>query len=135
MRYELYQDEYAAVPTMTDAQLMEYFLLRVFETEEVWGLKEGELWLTRKIDGQITQPVWPYKRYAADAAVDAWKNLSPAADSLEFFLYQRLGRLATQGVMMEIMPRNPGHGCLVDPQHLFSILEGMIDSGTYSMDG
>ena len=135
MRYEPYEDEYAAVPTMTDGELMEYFLYRIFETEEVWGLKDGTQWMTHEIDGQITQPLWPYKRYAEEAAVGEWQNFKPAADSLEFFVYQTLKKRAMQDVMLEIMPRKSGIGCLVSCQRLFSILEGMMDAGTYTMDG
>jgi len=54
MRYEPYQEEYAAVPDMTDAELMDYFLYRIFETEEVWGLKEnGFQWITEELNGQL----------------------------------------------------------------------------------
>ena len=69
MRYEPYEDEYAAVPTMSDEELLEYFLYRINETDEVWGLQDGVEWITRVIDGRETLPVWPYKRYAEVAAV------------------------------------------------------------------
>jgi len=135
MRYQPYEDEYAAVPTMTDTQLLEYFLYRTLETEEVWGLKDGPQWLTRELDGQVTQPIWPYKRYAEEAAVDDWQNLTPVADSLEFFVYQTLKKRGMQEVMLEIMPRKSGTGCLINAQRLFTILEGMMDAGAYTLDG
>lgn len=135
MRYEPYAEEYAAVPDMTDGQLLDYFLYRLFETEELWGIREGPQWFTREIDGHITQPIWPYKRYAEEATVDEWDYLMPVACSLEFFLYQALDKLVAQDVMLEIMPRKMAAGCLISPQRLFSILEGMIDSGEYTLDG
>ena len=134
MRFEPYKDEYAAVPNMTDTELMEYLLYRIFETEEVWGLKEGAQWITREIEGQIIQPIWAYKRYADEAAVGEWENLCPSAVSLEYFIEQVLHQLTMQDVTIEIMPRKSEPGCLISPQRLFDIMEGMMDSGEYTLD-
>ena len=136
MRYEPYDDEYAAVPTLTDAQLLEYFLSRIYETEEVWGLKEGgEYWMTYDSNGRETQPLFAYKRYAEEAAVGDWEVMIPVAESLEFFMERTLRRLDQLDVMLEVMPRKNGRGSLVTPRQLLSILEGMIDAGEYTMEG
>ncbi len=136
MRYEPYQQEYASVPAMSDAELFDYFLSRVFENEEIWGLKEGgAYWMSYELDGHEVQPLFAYKRYAEEACVGDWEVLIPVAESLEYFLERSLNRLIEQNITLEIMPRKSAHGCLVAPQKLRSILEGMIDSGTYSMDG
>jgi hypothetical protein len=134
MRYQPYEDEYAAVPGMTDEEILEYFLYRIFETDEVWGLKQGQRWLTREIDGQETLLVWPYKRYADEAAVADWQGLSPVADSLDYFIYQVLNKVASQGLMIEIMPRNFAAGCLIKPQRLFGFLDNMKDSRDFVLD-
>ena len=129
MRYEPYTDEYAAIPSMNDAELLEYFLFRITETDEVWGLKDGPHWITREIDGRETQPVWPFKGFAEKAATGEWQNLTATAESIEFFIYQILTKLASRNVVVEIMPRDGGAGCLISPNRLFSYLEDMRDSG------
>ncbi|MCQ8104730.1 DUF2750 domain-containing protein [Methylomonas sp. SURF-2] len=134
MRYEPYQDEYDAVPTMTDEELLEYFLYRILETDEVWGLKDGPQWMTRNIDGMQTLPVWPFKRFAAEAAIGEWQHLKPAADAMEFFIYRTLNNSARQGLTIEIMPRSTGKGCLISPQRLLTILEGTMHSGEYTLE-
>lgn len=134
MRYEPYEDEYAAVPTMTDEELLEYFLFRILETDEVWCLKEGPHWVTREIGGQETLPVWPFKRFATEAAVAEWQDLKPAADAIDSFIYQTLSKRAMQGAMIEIMPRKAGVGCLVSPQRLITILEGTMHSAEYTLE-
>lgn len=134
MRYTPYEDEYAAVPGMTDEELLEYFLYRVLETDEVWALKEGSQWIRRELDGRETFPVWPYKRYADEAAVGDWQSFKPVADTVEFFLYQTLNKLALQNVLVEIMPRTTGPGSLVSPQRLFNFLEEMKNSREFVLD-
>lgn len=128
MRYQPHKDEVAAVPTMTDEELLEYFLYRVFETDEIWGLKEDGQWQTRQWLDQETMPVWPYKRYADDAATGDWAQCKPCAESIESFTYQTLNRLAKLGNIVEIMPRTSNAGCLINPQHLFSMLENMMEA-------
>lgn len=134
MRYEPYDDEYAAVPTMTDEELLEYFLFRILETDEIWGLKDGPNWMTREIDGQETLPVWPFKRFASEAAVGDWQNFRPTTDSLEFFLDSTLYKQAANGVTIEIMPRTTAAGCLIHPKRLLTILENTMHSAEYTLD-
>lgn len=128
MRYEPHEDEYAAVPTMTNEELLEYFLYRIFETDEVWSLKEGPQAVTRRFEDQEIQPVWAYKRYADDMAIGEWAPLRAVADSADFFAYQTLSSLARRGVMIEIMPRKAAPGCLISPQRLFGMLENMMEA-------
>ena len=134
MRYEPYDDEYLAVQTMEDEELLEYFIFRILETNEIWGLKDGSRWMTREIDGRETLPVWPFKRFASEAAVDEWQNLQPSAYSLDFFIDRTLFQQAASNVMIEIMPRKSVPGCLVNPQRLLTILENTMHSAEYTLE-
>lgn len=136
MRYEPYDYEYAAIPDMTNAQLLEYFLTRTFETEEIWGLKEGgAFWMTYDRNGEETLPLFPYKLFADEAAVGDWEVMIPVAESLEFFMEKTLNRLIQENIVLEIMPRKDKQGIIVSPQQIYNILDNMIDHGTYTMEG
>ena len=134
MRYEPYEDEYKAVPTMTDDELFEYFLFSILETDEVWGLKAGASWMTRQVGEQETLPIWPFKRFALEAMAENSQDLTPSADSMEYFIYNTLSSYARQGVMIEIMPRSSGVGCLVHPQRFVTIVENTMHSAEYTLD-
>ena len=90
--------------------------------------------MTRQIDGQETLPVWPFKRFAVEAAAENWQGLKANADSLEFFIYNTLSNRAAQGVMIEIMPRNSAMGCLINPRRLMTILENTMHSAEYTLE-
>lgn len=128
MRYQPHADEYAAVPTMTDEELLEYFLYRIFESDEVWVLKDGARPITRHFANSETFPIWPYKRYAEDAAVGEWADLKAVADSVDYFAYQALDKVARQGLAVEIMPRQAAPGCLISAKRLFGMLENMMEA-------
>jgi len=133
MGYEPHQDESAQLPSMSDAELLEYFLYRVFETDEIWSIRTGGQPVSRALDDRKTLPVWPYKRYAEEAAVGDWEGLPAIADSVDYFTYQTLDKAARQGLSIEIMPRREQVGCLITPQRLFSMLENMMEARDYTV--
>ena len=135
MRYAPYPDEYASVADMGNARLLEYFLTRIFETEEVWVLDDGIEWLMQERDETLCLPVWSYKKYAAECATAEWPHCAPVGLSLEVFMQQVLELLAEEDGVLEVMPRPGATGCIIHPSQLMSILEGMIDAGEYRMDG
>lgn len=139
MRYAPYEQEVTAVAVMSEAQLLEYFLTRVFETEEVWGLDDGCEWIMMQRNGQWVMPIWPYRHFAAEAAqrdhnVAAATVHIPAAESLEDFVYQTLGQLMEEGAVLEVMGSDNRPGCLVSPHRLYDIFTGMFNAGEYTLD-
>ena len=135
MRHTPYESEYNAIQSMGHSDLLEYFLTRVFETDEVWFLKNATGWLTYDADNHTAFPVWPYRRLASDAALEKWESHAPSSVSLDHFLYVMMQELIANNVMIEVMPRIDQSGCLTPAQRLMGILEGMIDAGEYRLDG
>merc|ERR1711879_571821 len=126
---------YTAVFELRGSELLDYFLLRAFETEEVWALREGKPWMVREVDGECVMALWPYKRYAREAALDVWHSGRPDAVSLEYFMENVLPLLAAENTLLDVMPRNGTVGFLISPQRLLSIFEGMMDAGEYRLEG
>lgn len=136
MRHEPYDSELRAVPTMSDGELLDYFLLRSFETDEVWGLQDATGWLLREHAGKLYLPLWPYRRFAADAALDFLHDGSPSSTALEHFIDETLRQLIDSDIMMEIMPRNTDKlGCIIAPHRLLDIFIGLFDAAEYRLDG
>lgn len=134
MRYAPYSEETKAAVTMSESQLLEYFLTRVFETEEVWGLDDGCEWIMIERDGQWVMPIWPYQQFAVDVANTDWPKHNPTAESLEDFVYQTLSILIEEDAMLEVMSSPQRRGCLVSPHRLQDIFHGMFDAGEYTLD-
>lgn len=135
MRYSPYAEEVTAIATMKEYQLLEYFLTRVFETEEVWGLSDGCDWIIVEKNNQVVMPVWPYQQFAQQAVTGKFADFTTEAESLEEFIDQTIAMLIDEDAMLEIMPGRNGPSCLITPHRLYDILTGMIDAGEYRMDG
>lgn len=134
MRYAPYEQEVAATADMSEALLLEYFLTRVFETEEVWGLDDGCEWITTERDDHSVMPIWPYRQFAAEACNGDWPACQPTAESLEDFVYNTLGTLIEEDILLEVMGNANRSGCLIAPQRLYEIFTGMFSAGEYTLD-
>ena len=134
MRHSPYQSEYQAVKTMTDTQRLDYFMSRLFEAEDAWFLNAKTGFFFRVLDGQNTFIVWPYKLFATEAALEHWQDAFPASCSMEYFMEQILEYLIQNKIMVDVMPRGINPGCLIAPERLRAILQGMIDAGEYRLD-
>jgi len=134
MRYSPYEQEYEAVQTMSEAELLEYFLIRITETEEIWTLTERTQLFSRDLNGLRCVPVWPYLKYAREAALEYWHDCIPNALSLEFFMFNTLQPMLEQEVLIEVMPHEGKPGCLITPHRLLDILVGVMHSREYRLD-
>lgn len=134
MRYSPYVHETTALASMNEHQLLEYFLTRAFETEEIWGLDDGCEWVMQEIEAEWVMPIWPYRQLAESTAA-AWPEAAPTAESLEDFVFQTLGALIQEGALLEVMSEPGRQGCLISAQRLYEIFTGMMSAGEYTLDG
>ncbi len=140
MQYEPLAAETTMLASAGDLQRLDYFLLRAFETEEIWALKQGPLWFRREVvlpgnEPIVAMPLWPYRKMALDAALDIWDDCRPEATSLEYFMEELIPQFIAEGIQFDVMPREERPGCLITAAKLNSILEGIQDAGEYRLDG
>lgn len=135
MRYAPYSKELIDLEEMSDNLILEYFLTRVFETEEVWGLDDGCEWVVTMQGDQQIMPIWPYQQLAAENVQQFHDSYSPTAESLEDFVFETLGELMEDDILLAIMPTEKQRKCLITPHRLHDIFTGMMDAGEYKMDG
>ena len=135
MRYEPSANESAAIETMAESELLDYFITRAAEAEEVWGLGDDAGWVMREQDDQVTLPVWPYRQFAHACAAGDWETQVTKAVSLEHFLSTILRLLVDQDIQVEIMPSASREGQRIHPERLFKLFESVIESGEYTLEG
>lgn len=135
MHFEPTPQEYAALQDMSGPALLEYFLTRVAEVEEVWGLGNASGWVMREQDGQTSLPVWPYQQLAANCAIDDWQDQVCQSVSLEHFIQHILKLLIQNDIQLEIMPSETRPGHIVAAQQLATLFESILDSGEYFLEG
>lgn len=135
MKYQPSTTELSEVESYGAKERLYFFLTRAIESEEVWGLSNESGWVMKEINGQTVLPVWPYQVLAKNCATNEWQDYAPGAVSLEHFLYKLLPLAVEQDIKIEILPTTALPGHLLDAKELASMVDGMLESGEYYMEG
>jgi hypothetical protein len=131
MHFQPTPTELADLPEMPFRERILYFLTRAIECEEVWGHADDEGWILGEEDGKTILRVWSYQVLASDCLEGA--GLKPESLALERFIEVLEG--AQETIHLEILPMPQRPGALIEAGELLSMLEGMMDSGSYFMEG
>ena len=89
----------AAVVTLPGPARYEYFVKRVADSQEVWGLYQQGWALAKADDGTLVFPLWPSSDYASLCAEFEWDGYDAQAFSLEELLDELLPQLQEDRVL------------------------------------
>lgn len=135
MRYKPSEEELENADNLTKAERVFYFIQRIAEAEEVWGLASSSGWILSEKEEDSYLPVWPYKEFASKCISGVWSHLDPDAVSLEHFLYKTLPLMEREEISLEVFPIPGGEGELVDARTMIEQLESVVDSNEYYLEG
>ncbi|MEH6437038.1 DUF2750 domain-containing protein [Massilia sp. DD77] len=89
----------AAVVTLPGPDRYEYFVKRVADSQEVWGLYQDGWALAKTDDGTLVFPMWPASDYASLCAEYEWDGYDAQAFSIEELLEDLLPQLEQDRVL------------------------------------
>jgi hypothetical protein len=98
-----------------------YFIRKVADFEEVWGLYDNG-WALLENDGNRVIAFWPELEFAELCAVETWKNYTPKKINLEEFLEKWLTGMKKDGTEAAIFYTPQEKGIVVSAQQLFDDL-------------
>jgi hypothetical protein len=122
MEREQSQERMQAVLRLPAVRRYSYFLQRVVESGEVWGL-DGEGWALALDDaGRDVLPLWPAPEFAAICARRLWSGFEPRPIQLQFLLDNVLPQLEEEGMPVGIFFTPEGQGHPVSARELIDAL-------------
>lgn len=105
-----------AVMAMPAEERFAYFVRKVADFEQVWGL-HAEGWATAAdAGGAIALAVWPEPDFAAACAVGPWERHVPRAVPLADFLTVWLPRMVGDSRTVVVFPTDRDSGLFVGPE-------------------
>lgn len=109
-----------------------YFVRKVTDFEEVWGLSDGTEWalLDDSNDNQLF-PVWPEKDFAEICANGVWENYVPKSIPLEDFLSKLSPKLTSEEISYAVFLTTDNKGIVISPKELCEIIELEIEEEDY----
>lgn len=116
--------EFQAVIRLSPAERYEYFVKKVADWAQVWGLwHEGGWAILGDQEGGELVPVWPHPIYAEAYAIDDWLGYQPKSIILQDWLGKWTPGMEKDGRMVAVFPSTEGKSAAVSPQQLKSDLE------------
>jgi len=133
MRYAPSPQELLDIGVMPAPQRLQYFLTRVTEAEEVWGLADPQGWILHEVGDRTILSIWPYRQCAEACLVEP--GLHPFATSLDHFVERILHTLVEDNIYLDILPSRDAAGAVLSAAELQGMLESMLESGEYFLEG
>ncbi|MBY0012066.1 DUF2750 domain-containing protein [Paenibacillus typhae] len=78
--------EFEAVIKLPANIRYEYFIKKVADSEEIWGLYDDGWAMTADDSGILLIPFWPKKEFAQYCAYEEWSNYKAQSISLDEFI-------------------------------------------------
>lgn len=112
-----------------------YAVTRMIECEDVWSIGGDEGFAILEKGDQPYITIWPYQQFAQEYCTDEYAAKRPVSISLEMFVENLIPQCQDQGIAIEVFARPGKKGHWISAKDLDKILEQMMESGTYHMDG
>lgn len=127
MSGSLHPKEMATVLALSGTERYGYFVEKVADHEEVWGLQNEEGWVLIGFESGDAFCLWPDAAYAKACTVGDWADCTPEPISLEELIEELLPALQRDELRLAIFPTPAGEAVVVDPrdfqEHLKSTFE------------
>ena len=115
MTEDLPDSEIESVHALSPAGRYGYFVTKVSQQGELWGLSCSEGWaLASGDDGRQAVPVWPHPAFALASAVGSWEGNAPELIKLEDWMSKWLPGLAKDGLQVAVFPTATARAVFVE---------------------
>lgn len=113
-----------AINRMSTDQRYDYFLRKVIEQQQLWGLASAEGWLILPQEGEEQLPVWPHSELAAQWAVGEFADCKPKSITLDEWLTKWLPGMDEDGLLVAVCPNMEGDALVLAAEELLEDIQG-----------
>ena len=120
MSWQVHPKELKSVLGLSGKERYGYFIKKVADFEEAWGLQSEDGWVLVGFDGDGGDAfcIWPHADYAHACAIDGWSDCTPELIPLQELLEELLPALLRDGMRIAVFPTPAGQAIVVDPRDL-----------------
>lgn len=98
--------ELEAVIKLPANKRYEYFIKKVVDFEEVWGLYHDGWAISQDDTGKMLMPFWPKKEFAELCSIEEWSDYTPKSIDLDEFINDWLPGIKKDGYKLSIFWNN-----------------------------
>lgn len=125
----LHPKEMESMLALSGRERYGYFIKKVADFEEAWGLQSDDGWVLVGFDGEGGDAfcIWPHADYARACAIEGWSDCTPELIPLQELLEELLPALLRDEMRVAVFPTPKGQAIVVDPRDLQSHLEHELE--------
>lgn len=94
--------EVEAFSRLGTSQRYNYFLAKLSEWQEVWGLSDDDGWVVTEQADQIVFPLWPAEAFAKLCAINDWALAEPKVVTLDVLIDEVLPHLVEDNLSVAV---------------------------------
>lgn len=131
MSIQINRQEFQAVTALAADARYAYFLKKIADWEEVWGIGDENGWAFMT-DGAVELfPVWPAEAYAAACCVGEWQSKRPKAIDLDTCMEKWIPGLIRDNRQIAVFPivtDTGNRGVVVTGERLIAELDEALEA-------
>lgn len=112
---------------MSEDERYNYFIRKVADFEELWGLNDDGWALLGDNDDNRIFPVWPEKEFAVIQAVDQWKNYKPEVIRLNNFIEKWIPGMTNDSTLVNVFLTPNAKGTVISPNDFYIDLQEELE--------
>ncbi len=112
---------------MSEDERYNYFIRKVADFEELWGLSDNGCALLGDNDGNRVLPLWPEKEFAELCAVDQWQGYKPEVIELDNFIEKWIPGMLNDKTSINVFSTPNAKGTVILPNDLYSDLQDELE--------
>ncbi|SEW25224.1 Protein of unknown function [Chryseobacterium wanjuense] len=112
---------------MSEDERYDYFIRKVADFEEIWGLSDNGWALLGDNAGNQILPLWPEKEFAELCAIDQWKGYKPEVIQLDNFIEKWIPGMLNDKTLINVFLIPNGKGIVISPDDLNSDLQEELE--------
>ena len=111
---KVHELEVKAFSQQSNSQRYNYFVEKVFEWQEAWGLADEDGWIVVEKDDSALFPLWPAEAFAKNCQIQNWQNTQAKRIELDELVKTILPALANDrmDVAVFMVPQHEQCGVL-----------------------
>jgi uncharacterized protein DUF2750 len=115
--------EFQNVIQLAPERRYEYFIKKVADWQDVWGLWDEGWAMMADDQGVQSIPVWPHRVYAEACGHEQWLGYLPKNITLHEWLEKWIPEMISDNQTVEVFPSPSGTAVVVEPKRLRADLE------------
>ncbi|OCA85768.1 hypothetical protein A8F94_12915 [Bacillus sp. FJAT-27225] len=123
----MHKKEIETVFSLPAQERYKYFIKKIADYEEVWGLNDGGWAVSEDDNGIKLLPFWPKREFAELSNIEDWSGYKPKKIDLDDFMFKWIPGMKRDGLKVSVFWNNID-SIVISPDRLLEDIEEELEN-------